>query len=112
MVWLLVIYTFGNDPVMTVGSEDVGTVRILVDSGSAATICPLSHATGVPVQDARHRSLSSAGKEHNIEFYGNKKVQYQLDNGAILSINWDVGSVRFPIASVRKMNINGPRVWL
>ena len=45
-----------------------------------------------------------------IEFLGTKQVRYQLDDGTTAMIMWHVVSVRIPIASVRRLTMQGNKV--
>ena len=47
---------------------------------------------------------------HRIEFDGTKQVRCQLDNQTPATIKWDVATVRVPIASVRRLTMQGNKV--
>ena len=42
---------------------------------------------------------------HKVEFISTKQVGFQLDNQKTKMIKWDVATVPFPIASVRRLTM-------
>ena len=47
---------------------------------------------------------------HKIEILGTKQVRHQLHNQTRAIMKWDVATVRFPIASVRRLKMQGNTV--
>ena len=88
--WLVVllIISFVPEPVSAPQRKDVSW--ILVDSGSSMY----------------------AGMNRNIEFLGTKQVRCQPSNQTTAMIKWDVATVRFPIASVRRLTMQGNKSGL
>ena len=78
---------------------------ILVGSGSAVTACPPTHAQEAPIIRWLERVLTGAGMNHKVELIGTKQVGFQLDNQKTKMIKWDVATVPFPIASVRRLTM-------
>ena len=76
---------------------------VLIDSGSAVTICPESHAPHVPVVQGECPSMEGAGLGQGIDAIGYKRVRYKTEHGIRLGMQYTVGSVRFPIAGVSKI---------
>ena len=76
---------------------------ILVDSGSAVTLCPLTHAQEVPVVRGPERVFTSVGRIHKTHLLGMKQVPHQLDDSTTAMIKW-------AIAPVRRLMMQGNKV--
>ena len=50
---------------------------------------------------------AGAGMNQKTGLTGTKQVSCQLDNQMTAMIKWDVATVRFPIASVRRLTMQG-----
>ena len=74
--------------------------------------CPPTHAQEASIIRGPERILTDAGMHHKIEFFGTKQGRYRLDNPTSTMIKWDVATVLVPIASVRRMTMQGNEVVL
>ena len=76
---------------------------LMIDGGSAATVCPPGHAPHVPTVLGSNSSLVGAGEGHGVEVFGHKLVHYRTASGVPIAMNYTVANVRFPIISVFKL---------
>ena len=67
-------------------------------------------AQEVPTIRGPERVLTVAGVHRKSEFIDPKHVSYQLDTQTKAMIKSDVATVRFPVASVRRLTMQGSKV--
>ena len=83
---------------------------LMVDSGAAVSVCPLDYAPEVALTAKgiarRLRTVTGAPIKHE----GSKSVRYVHENGATMSVSYEVADVRRPIAAVNNFVDRGMTV--
>jgi hypothetical protein len=85
----------------------------LVDSGAATHVCPKDYAEHYPIQQGEGPlpQLRTVTGE-NIKVYGTRAVDYELDCGVRVTVNYIVTDVRLPALSVSTLLNKGYMVQL
>ena len=82
---------------------------IVIDSGSSASMLPVSVAPKHELRPGGGKTYTSASKT-KVQELGTKQLTLGLQDGTSLQSSWEVGEIHRPLASVSKMTAKGNTV--
>lgn len=82
----------------------------LIDSGSAVTACPKSHAEHIQIRKSSDMPMMGAGSDHKLVPEGRRQVPYQTRGGVELHMDYVATHVRCPIIATSRLITKGVTV--
>ena len=81
--------------------EVVGSVkRVMVDSGAAVSVCPFGYAPEIPMSNHSRRATLRTASGAQIEYAGQKTVEFENGDGGLVNVNFEVADVTRPFVAI------------